>query len=67
MIENFRDPLAEYRPVPFWSWNEKLNKKELFRQMRAMKQAGYGGFFMHSRVGLITRYLSDEWMDDVRF
>ena len=67
MIENFRDPLAEYRPVPFWSWNEKLNKKELLRQMRAMKRAGYGGFFMHSRVGLITRYLSDEWMEDVRF
>lgn len=67
MIEHFRIPLAEYRPVPFWSWNEKLNKKELLRQMRAMQQAGYGGFFMHSRVGLITRYLSDEWMDDVRF
>lgn len=67
MIKNFRDPLAEFRPIPFWSWNEKLNKKELLRQMQAMKRAGYGGFFMHSRAGLVTRYLSDEWMEDVRF
>lgn len=67
MIENFKVPLKKFRPVPFWSWNEKLNKKELLHQMKAMKNAGYGGFFMHSRVGLITEYLSDEWMQNVRF
>ncbi len=55
-----------YRPAPFWSWNDQLNPDELRAQMRKMKEAGYGGFFMHSRVGLITRYLSDEWMELVR-
>ena len=24
---------------------------------------GFGGYFMHSRVGLITEYLGDEWFD----
>ena len=30
-----------------------------------MKQMGMGGFFMHSRSGLETSYLSPEWMDCV--
>ena len=30
--------------------------------MEEMKKQGYGGFFMHSRVGLVTEYLSDRWM-----
>ena len=31
-----------------------------------MAKQGYGGFFMHSRVGLVTQYLSDEWFDIIR-
>ena len=30
-----------------------------------MKRMGLGGFFMHSRVGLDTAYLSDEWFECV--
>ncbi len=57
---------AEWRPQPFWSWNDKLSPRELLRQIDEMHRAGYGGFFMHSRVGLVTRYLSDEWFSLVR-
>ena len=35
------------RPVPFWSWNDKLELDELRRQIGAMQDAGMGGFFMH--------------------
>ncbi len=28
-----------------------------------MAEKGWGSYFMHSRVGLVTGYLSDEWMD----
>ena len=28
-----------------------------------MKEMGLGGYFMHSRTGLITEYLGDEWFD----
>ena len=58
----FRDPPKQYRPSPFWSWNDKLREDELRWQVREMKDKGFGGYFMHSRVGLITEYLSDEWM-----
>lgn len=53
---------VQYRPLPFWSWNDKLDPAELRRQIRAMHHAGLGGFFMHARGGLQTAYLSEEWM-----
>ncbi|MBQ0105032.1 MAG: glycoside hydrolase, partial [Armatimonadetes bacterium] len=61
----------ENRPLlknaPFWSWNDKMTKEECKRQIEEMHKAGWGSFFMHARVGLITPYLSDEWMELCRF
>lgn len=48
---------------PFWSWNDKLEKKELVEQIENMNKAGIEGFFMHARGGLSTDYMSDEWFD----
>lgn len=58
-------PAVDCRPVPFWSWNDKLDCDELRFQVREMHRAGLGGFFMHARGGLQTEYLSKEWMDCV--
>ena len=55
-----------WRPIPFWSWNGRLESGELFRQIQWMKENGMGGFFMHARSGLETEYLSEEWMDCIR-
>ena len=60
---NFRNPGAEFKGVPFWAWNGKLEKNELLRQVDILKQMGMGGFFMHSRTGLITEYLGKDWME----
>ncbi len=59
--EIFASPSAEYRGKPFWSWNGELRGEELVRQAHIMKEMGLGGYFMHSRAGLITEYLGDEW------
>lgn len=59
----FARPSKEYREVPFWSWNDELSPEELRRQVRLMDEGGWGGFFMHSRVGLKTPYLSKRWME----
>ncbi len=64
-FEKLKLPEAIFRPAPFWSWNEKLDEQELERQIVQMSEKGWGGFFMHSRVGLVTGYLSDEWMNMV--
>ena len=60
---NWREIEATWRPAPFWSWNDRLNKEELARQIKEMAAKGWGSFFMHARVGLVTGYLSPEWME----
>lgn len=65
MREN-RLKYEEVKSLPFWSWNDKLEKEELVRQIEWMNEKKMGGFFMHARAGLKTEYLSDEWFDCVR-
>jgi len=65
MIEHFNNPPAELRGKPFWAWNGHLEINELKRQIAFFKEMGFGGFFMHSRVGLSTPYLEKEWFDAV--
>ena len=62
----FLSPPAAYRGKPFWAWNGKLTTDEIRRQVRVLQAMGLGGGFMHSRVGLATPYLQDEWFDVVR-
>lgn len=62
ILDGFRHPCAEFRGAPFWSWNGKLDIEELRRQIHVMNDMGLGGFFMHSRVGLATAYMSEQWM-----
>ena len=53
--------LNEYKSVPFWSWNNSLDEKELVKQIEDMKSAGIGGFIMHARTGLKDEYLGEKW------
>ena len=62
---DFKFVPKEYRPIPFWSWNEKLETEETKEQIRQMDEAGIGGFFMHARGGLQTPYMDEEWFDNV--
>lgn len=64
--KEFALPPDDYREIPFWSWNDRLKPEELRRQIRLMKQGGWGGFFMHARIGLKTPYLGKEWMECIR-
>ena len=57
--------LKEYAPVPFWSWNNKIEPDECKRQIRQMKEVGFGGFIIHARAGLKTEYLGEEWFSCV--
>ena len=62
---DFKNVPKKYRPIPFWSWNEKLNTDETKEQIHEMNKAGIGGFFMHARGGLQTEYMGDEWFSNV--
>ena len=60
-LEEFANPSKEYRAAPFWAWNTNLDKDELMRQIDIFKQMGFGGYHIHSRTGMATPYLSDEY------
>ncbi|MDB5058793.1 MAG: hypothetical protein JWO59_2265, partial [Chloroflexi bacterium] len=62
----FRDPPSIYRGTPFWSWNTRLDRDQLLRQLRMLRSMGFGGAHIHSRTGLATPYLGDEFMQLVK-
>ena len=65
-LHHFQDPPKQYREVPFWSWNDVLDPTELRRQVAMMDEAGWGGFFMHARVGLKTPYMGQRWTESIK-
>ena len=63
----FRNPTSEYRGTPFWAWNGKLSDEELKAQIEVFQKMGLGGFHMHVRTGMDSPYLSDDFMEHIRF
>lgn len=59
----FVNPSKTYRSAPLWVWNSEVTKNEIDRMLGELKDAGFGGAFVHPRPGLITEYLSNEWFD----
>ena len=64
--ELFQNPTNEYRGAPFWAWNQALSPEVLVKHIDYFKEMGFGGFHMHSRTGMATPYLSEEFMGHVR-
>ena len=65
--EAFQHPGASYRGAPFWSWNTLITREMIEKQILEFKKMGMGGFHIHVRVGLKNQYLSDEFMELIRF
>lgn len=62
-LATFARPPLEFCPVPFWSWNETMEPAEVRRQCRVIRDAGWGGAFLHARIGLNTDYLGEAWFE----
>ena len=67
-FKRFLEPPLEFAPMPFWFWNDDLERAELIRQVRAFREAQFGGFVIHARVGLSRRigYLTETYFRLVR-
>lgn len=66
-MELFKNPSKEYRGAPFWAWNCRIEKGRLDRQISCFKSMGFGGYHIHPRQGLATKYLGAEYMEDLSF
>ncbi len=66
-LENeFKNPDKRHRGAPFWAWNTKLEKETLLSQIEVFKEMGFGGYHIHTRVGLDTEYLGEEFLEMVK-
>jgi len=59
--QKFIAPPAEFRSFPFYAINDSLDARELSSQVTDFANAGFGGFYLHSRDGLLTEFLGKEW------
>lgn len=66
-MELFQNPTSEYRGEPFWSWNCKVTKELIKKQIDIYHEMGVGGFTLHCRTGLETPYMSDEFIELVKY
>lgn len=66
-MKDFQDPAPKYRGLPFWSWNCKVTRELIDEQLPIFKEMGFGGVVIHPREGLDTEYLSDEFMNLVKY
>ena len=77
LYKSFRDPPANSRPYVRWWWNgDKIEKEELARELRVLKEAGISGIEITpikfpARTNDLGRpsisWLSDEWIDVLDF
>jgi hypothetical protein len=64
-LRQLREPSAEFRGAPFWSWNGEMEEGRITAQLRSFYDAGMGGAFIHSRSGLKTPYMGEKWFSCV--
>ena len=65
-LEGFKNPPADLRGAPFWSWNCRLDRDMLMRQIEYFHEMGMGGYTIHARTGLDTEYMGEEFLGHVR-
>ena len=59
----FVEPAKQFRSAPFYIFNNKVTPDQIDRTLTDLEDKGFGGVFVHPRLGLVTEYLSDEWYD----
>ena len=57
----FLNPPAAFRSFLFYSINDSMDAREVSFQVSEFRKAGFGGFYLHSRDGLLTDFLGDQW------
>lgn len=56
----------DFAPLSFWAWNDKMDDESIIQRIHEFHEQGFRGFFMHSRGGLLTPYLSEDWFHACR-
>ena len=63
--EKFANPGKEYRGLPFWAWNAKMEPQKMTKEVDTFKEMGFGGIVDHARNGLQDRYMGESFLNAV--
>lgn len=68
---DWSQPPATHRLAPFFILNEELEAPPSRQRIRAMLEQflelGYGGAYLHPRLGLLTEYKSEAWFEAITY
>ncbi|MGB3151466.1 MAG: glycosyl hydrolase, partial [Maribacter sp.] len=59
--QDFKNPLSQYKPMPFWHMNGDLKEDEILRQMTDAHDAGFSGLSILPVHSTLPDFLSDEY------
>ncbi|MBR4961772.1 MAG: hypothetical protein IKY52_12820 [Clostridia bacterium] len=67
LTEMFARPGNAFSALPFWFWNDRLDKEELVRQVDDFHKKGVNGFIIHPRMGMEVEggYMGETYLDMV--
>lgn len=63
----FQSPGSEYRGMPFWAWNCRMDKEHIDNILKELKEMGMGGAYLHCRTGMDLPYLGKEFMEMIHY
>ncbi len=65
--ESFTSPGKRFGSAPLWVWNKDVDSASIRTMLQQFKDNAFGGVFVHPRAGLVTPYLSDQWVSLYQF
>ncbi len=66
LVENFKQPGADYGPAMMWFWIGEITKEGITFQLEKFREKKITNFFIHAAYGFMQHYMSDEHMELIK-
>jgi len=68
-LDNMKNPIKEFTPIPFWFLNDEPNEEKIEQQLTDYVDKGVEGIVLHPRIGIPREipYLSEPYFKVVKY
>ncbi len=67
MVETFKNPPNEYNPAVMWFWNGDISEEGITYQLEKYREQGLYDFFIQPCAQMKQPYLSDRFMELIKY
>lgn len=67
LVEGFKNPPKEYNPAVMWFWNGDISEEGITYQLEKYREQEIYDFFIHPAKGTNLEYLSDRYMELIKY